>query len=271
MSHAALETDSFPASIQVPDTADKTYPTVVANAETNLASRTRYHENTLTGNYIGTALDLLTAAATLTQFVALPTEARLGVLNPFKAIALPLFQNFKWLKENIIGFAKGEVIQYFMPKAAHATGTWTSFSSGTVVNLIQATNASTDLVFFELPLAFRKGTLKAVHAGVLGDIGAANVHGVNLPAAMPRIDLYRYTATVSGVSSGLVGGQVDTSATGAAYDAAHAITLSGLNESLEPSATLFWAIRVTGESGANSLANKFTIQRLGFTVDGGNL
>lgn len=273
MSYNVTESDTFDPTVPVTDVADSTYPAIEAQMGQALANRTRYHENTLTGNYIGTALDLLTTNATLQQYVPIPPDSRVGSgpNSPFRAIASNLFQNFKWLKESLPGKAKGATVIPFAPVLLNAHGSarkWETVASN--FTLLQTTNASTDIAFFELPITIRAGTLTSVSAHVLGDVAGGNVHAANKPANMPRIDLYRYVSTGSGLSGGLVGGQVDTAATGAAYDAAHSITLT-VSESIAPSATMFWILKVTGESGANSIASVLTLQWLDMTIDGGNL
>lgn len=273
MSTNVTENDTFPATVPAPDVGDNTYPSVVADALDRLADRTRYHENTLIGNYIGTALDLLTTSPTLQQFIPLPQDGRLTPNNPFKAIASNLFQSFKWLKESIPGKAKGQTVVSFkpVPLNAHvASFAWASAWGSNVVNLVQTGTASTDIAYFQLPITVRAGTLVNVIAHLMGDVAGGNVHGGTKPANMPRIDLYRYTSTVSGETVTLVGGQADTSATAVIYDAAHGVTLS-ISESIAPSTTTYWVLKVTGESGAGSLANALAIQWIDMTIDGGTL
>jgi hypothetical protein len=235
-----------------------------------LADRTRWIYNTITGNSAGVPENLLTVPATLTQYVTVPDDTRLTASNAFRAIAKPLLQNFKWLKESLPGKALGSTVVGFFPRPIHSSA-WSSVSSGGgTFNFVQTGNSSSDIALFQLPVTIRAGTLITVTAHVLGDVAGGNVHGGSKPANMPRIDLYRYVSTGSGLSSALVGGQADTSATAVIYDAAHGIQLNVV-ESIAPSSTMFWALKITGESGANSLANALTLQWIDMTIDGGSL
>jgi hypothetical protein len=89
-------------------------------------------------------------------------------------------------------------------------------------------------------------TLTAVSVYLEGLAG----HG-GLPATMPAVALI--TVTPSSGSSAITSGPTsDSSANVAAYEAAHAITLSGLSVSIDRT-TKRYIVRVSNESSTNSL------------------
>jgi len=120
----------------------------------------------------------------------------------------------------------------WLPQTGSSSGTWTNQVVGTAI---------------ELPLDLPDGsTLTSVSVYVT----AASGHAA-LPAVMPAFQL-RYVARTGGVSA-IGAGAVDSSGTVAAFEANHAITLSGLTEvTSRVSAGGRYIIELTAESGANS-------------------
>lgn len=81
-------------------------------------------------------------------------------------------------------------------------------------------------------------------------LDAAGGHGA-LPATMPSVSVRRCDPTQAGVDVSTLGTSTDGSANVAAYEVPHAVTVSGLTEVVDR--TLYgYAVRVTGETGANS-------------------
>jgi hypothetical protein len=82
------------------------------------------------------------------------------------------------------------------------------------------------------------------------DPGTNNiVSHAGAPSVMPRIDVMRADHDAFAPSS--VGGQTDTYVSAVAYEAAHAVTQSGMSHTILANRK-YWA-RIRGESGTNSL------------------
>ena len=275
MSHNAVDTDTWPATVPVPDIADTTYPQVVDDLATALNNRTFHDHKTLVNTLASfESLDLATISATLTQYVPHPLS-RLGASNFWTLGFTALLQNFRWLKEKLPGIKKDNTLISFPPEPVNAHVAafgWESLWGSDLVSLVQNNNASTDIAYFHIPIAIRSGQITTVQARVIGDVAGGSAHGSTLPANRPTLSLYRYVVSGAGIGVGLVGTVTDPSASAAAYDAAHTITLTSISEPLDTgNNTLFWMIKMTGEHGADSIADKFAIRGFDVTIYGGNL
>jgi hypothetical protein len=253
------ENDSFPTTVPAPDVGDVTYPAVVADAIDRLADRTRYHENTFNGNYTAVAIDQLTVGDTLQQFVNLPPNSRVGalgadsLLSPWRAIATPLLQNIRWLKQRLAGLRSGTVVLFYQPiivdGSVNTTPRWrtTKNFSGVPV-AVQVDNASTGNMSLGLPGLPCAGTITRVDVRIQGDPNSTHV---GLPANMPSMAVNKYTATTGAIS--VLGTGTDTSANLTAYRTLHTISVTGLNEDLTAAiSNNFYDVKFTGEYGANS-------------------
>lgn len=103
------------------------------------------------------------------------------------------------------------------------------------------------LKIIDLTAYFDNTTFGSAHAG--------------LPATLPIVTLYRQTPSASTATS--VGSQADTSASQAAYDAAHTIVLT-LNHTVLSGNDYY--VDLTGETGANSAASKLSLAGLVFRI-----
>lgn len=118
---------------------------------------------------------------------------------------------------------------------------------------------SSNEVFFPVMLP-PKLRITGCSMQVDGDLGsAAGGHGA-LPGTMPRLRLLRVSKTTGGYTE--VANAVDGSASVAAYEASHAVTISGLTEDVGDD---HYLLAVRGENGANAIANQFAITQLSLT------
>ena len=273
MSSNVSESDTFPTTVPAPDISDVTYPAIVPDAFSRVASRTRFHENTLTGNYVGTALDQLTVGNSIQQYVPIPPDARVTAANPWRALATPLLQNFRWLKERLPGFKSGTHLLYYQPLivdgSVNVTPRWRSTVDGGsgVPVAIQVDNTSSGFMHLALPNLPTAGTLTTVTVRVKGDPNST--HG-GLPANKPAFSVIRYTPTAGGYGVSVLGTATDSSADLATYRTAHTITLSGLGEDLS-TPNFFFGVKFTGEYGANSETLALYVYGVEVSVYGGNL
>lgn len=154
----------------------------------------------------------------------------------------------EFLRKRVIG-AESETIMFpliAMPLDTSLATAWTFGNSGSAYAINQGTTGSAGLIFLELalPKSCRLTTLSVILAGATGHVA--------LPATMPTVQLHRQD-TGSVAAPTLVASATDTSATFAAYELAHAVTLTGLSEVIAHSGNR-WYVRVSGETGANSVA-----------------
>jgi hypothetical protein len=109
--------------------------------------------------------------------------------------------------------------------------------------------ASAGLLALHLPQVLG-AKLTEVHCMVHGDLEGNGPHGA-LPATMPQIELDRIDYLGAGVTN--IGTTVDSSANVAAYETHHLISITGLSEAFDEEKQ--WALKVKGETGANSLVD----------------
>jgi hypothetical protein len=257
MSHNVIETDEFPATVPVTDVDDITYPTVEADMGTRLAKRTRYAHNTLTGNASFDALDFAGLSGQLATQYVIPTT-RLGANNLWTVNVTRLAQSLKWLKERTGGTQSGAQFFNYGPFAFSAVGWSPAVNGAGVPAMSEASPGITSVLYVPLPGLPRAGTITAIHARVLG-VGHGDDAG-DLPANMPVMTLVAYTVTSpsGAIAATTLATVTDTSATGAIYDADHALSLTGLSVDLaDPVPPLYHLIRIAGEYGSNSVAHGF--------------
>jgi len=109
-----------------------------------------------------------------------------------------------------------------------------------------------------IPLdVFRNSVLTSVSVNLTGGYGAG--HGATLPGNMPIVEVCSVDPATG--TRTVLGTTTDTSASAAAYDVAHTITVGGL--AVTTLATLQYQVRITGEGIANSVNN--TLAVLGVT------
>jgi hypothetical protein len=253
MSHNALETDTFDATVSVPDVDDTTYPDTVAGGLESLANRTRHSHNTLTGEATFNALDFAGLSGSLASQYIVPTD-RLGPNNLFTVNITRLAQSFKWMKERTGGLQSGAQLFNYGPVAFDAVGWSEAVNGAGVPNMSEASPGITSVLYVALPGLPRAGTITAVHARVLG------VGHSNLPANMPVMTLVAYSVTApsGAIAATTLGTVTDTSANVAAYDVDHALSITGLSVDLaDPVPPLYHMVRIAGEYGSNSLAHGF--------------
>lgn len=128
-----------------------------------------------------------------------------------------------------------------------ATNGWAFGSAGTALALNQYGAASPYAVFLEI---------QAPKFGFLQDIGVtlagATGHG-GMPGTMPKITLYRQDPGSVGAPT-TVGTATDSTAGVPAYELAHSVTITGINESLEHDGGSRFYLKLEGESGANAIS-----------------
>lgn len=172
------------------------------------------------------------------------------------ATAQPLADRTNYLKARV---PDTSVIVPFHVYQDNATGTGWIFDS-TNINWI-CTSAGTFLhTGLFLP---NKGTLTALTAYVAGDSTGGTAYataGLGLPT-MPILRAYSRDMSAATAWTD-EGGATDTAGTEAAFDAAHAVTVSGLSISLAENKQFM--ARITGPQGAAYIDDKFGL--LGITA-----
>jgi hypothetical protein len=271
MSHNVQESDNFVATIPVPDRDDpgSVFVPTVAAATGGLANRTRHTHNTLTGNATFDALDFVGVSEQLATQYIIPTE-RLGPNNLWTVNLTRVAQSLKWLKQRVVGLKAGTQQIWVPPYIfSSSAGDWALKNSGAggAPFALQAEATSTSSVVIPLPNFARAGTLTTVTMRVSSLV----VHSA-LPANMPKLEVFRFVvASPSGdYSPFLVGDATDASASVAAYDATHTVSVTGRNEDFASPVTSFagYAVKVTGEWGTNANQNALQLWGLELTIAG---
>jgi hypothetical protein len=137
--------------------------------------------------------------------------------------------------------------------------------------VFQTSVASAVQLFFPLSRLPPFGTITAVAALVNGQnpiaIAAAGAaHHAALPATKPTLQLFRADPTSGAAGNGTqIGATItDPSASVALYEVPHYISLTGLTEVIDT--TKVYTAIVSGETGANSQVNDFTIVHFKITL-----
>ena len=243
MSHNVVEVDEFTAAVQVTDVDDTNYPTNEANMGQSLANRTRYHENTLTGNYTAQAVSSEDAGISAGLVpVNIPPTARIGGSNPFLSIATGLQRAVKWFRERTLG-ASVTAIRMPIPiiPAAHSGVLSFQQSNGAQLKWTQLSNLSPFALKVPLWGVPPVCTIEKIWVWVEGDGHSAT------PQFKPVITLYsQLTSSVTTIAT------VTDPINYPSYDTVHVIELT-VNHDTDPS-NQYW-LSIGGESGTDSQAS----------------
>ncbi|MGB0963973.1 MAG: hypothetical protein ACPGVY_14905 [Mycobacterium sp.] len=192
----------------------------------------------------------LTESDTFDASVPIPDNGDAVAEGGLQNMAQALANRTQYLKDRI----RGDTVSVPFSVSISIVG-FTMVNASILQN--SATNPSIAF-FLDLP---EKGTLTALTALVAGDVSGGSAHSGGLPG-LPGMIVSHMDAASTPVPTALSHVQ-DSSASAAAYDAAHTIAKTGLSIALSPT-TKFTAV-IDGETGGNYVANKFTV--LGFTAD----
>ncbi len=138
------------------------------------------------------------------------------------------------------------------------TGAWDFLSTAGVYRQSDTAASGT----FILPVNVNAGD-EITQIRVRLDGGAGAGHGASLPGTLPNIRLRRRDPE-TGVATTISGPTTDTSASAAAYDVPHDVTLSGLTE---VSTGQPYFVTIEGETGANSVDDTLQICGVETTVE----
>lgn len=159
---------------------------------------------------------------------------------------------------NILNIGRFAADAIILPSSTVWARSFSNVFAPVVNNLVLS---STEVFLMPIPLV--AGTVIRNFAAIARGAGAH----AGLPAVMPKVELVKldglgYLGAAVAPSYTSVDNQSDTSGTTAAYQVAHLITKTlgapqtvGVNEA--------WALRMTGESGANALIG---LQWTGFSI-----
>lgn len=269
--------DSFDAAVPVIDDGDvcgnfehKATAQALANRTEHTKNRAQPVYDLMTGAKDSVALALTSVVGDAAN-VALPNESTpFNPLNPPGVMGRGLARWIRYLFDRLPGADQGShglvipLVQLGVPASG---STWGLIEDADGSKIIQSTVGGSEVIRLTLPLP-SKGFLKTVHLYVKGGDGTPQ-HGA-LPGTKPAVALRR-KALIPGspllFSESVVATATDGSANVTAYEQAHAISLTGLSVNLDtanPNLDMF--LRVTGESGANSVAASFRIFGIGAVV-----
>lgn len=256
MSSPVIEHDDFPEVIEAPDIGDTTYPEKVRDGIDFLADRTRYHENTLTGEE-GTETIAAGIGSPFLGDLVVPASGRADLI---RNIAGTLRNEILWLRQRVFGAnaAGAERIAWYPILGAHLAADWgddTYATSGILAPYTQQKTVSANYATFSvppMPVGMYLSSLQVVCQSVQS-------HG-GLPATMPRIALVSINS--SGVAAE-IGGAVDTSASTAAYEAVHTISAS-FTHAVQSDVAL--QLHIRGEDSTDAEDNSFRIFRASLRV-----
>jgi hypothetical protein len=125
--------------------------------------------------------------------------------------------------------------------------------------LLQTSVSSNGAVWF--PIRPPVGSIVTGFAvGLIGNYpGGGDPTHAGIPQNAPTIWLARHNGSTT-----IITGKNEDAASAAAYDGQHTISLTGITETISSSYQYY--LRITGESGTNSLADKLAIRFLRYTV-----
>lgn len=112
------------------------------------------------------------------------------------------------------------------------------------------------VLWVDIPVP-RGYVLNQVHARVKGNGFGVGAHS-SLPATKPTLTVYEMDPTNNNSILQTGGPVTDASASVGAYDAAHSIDITGLTWTIASDIRKYM-VKLTGEAGANSLANRLTL------------
>ncbi len=221
-----------------------------------LARRTRYHETTLDAQEGGetTELALISAQAEYLADLYLPVAGR---ADQIRNLGLRTMNLFNWLRARVNGCRRlGGNVMRWIPVPAGLSSFW-SFDPGTTAFYIKQAAVSISTLVLEVPHIMPGLYISNLVLTVSSPVS----HSGSLPATMPRV--YLMTMNGDGTATEIAQGD-DTSASAAAYEAVHTITVTFSRAVLT---TDCLHIVVQGENSTNSQANSFRIFRLAMNVD----
>lgn len=253
MSHTSSGNDQFTDPVPVPDLLDVDYPTTVAGGLQAAADRTKFHENTLQGQFtsdtlsgvvpgdvfdmaippIGRANYLRTAISKLMQnllYVAASGWSTKGAANGLMAVPLsPSVESDGGATPLVPG-------TYFQPSAASDKIVWVQVSTAP---------SSSPRLWIPIQGLPPAGKLTYFRFRCQGGTG----HTGTLPGTMPKLTLLKLPQLTSSVAS-VIYSKTDNTATAGVYETDHEISALGVFS--EPIAldTLYF-FRWEGESGTN--------------------
>lgn len=248
MSTDVTETDSYPSAIPTPVLGDRfTYPAVVTDALTKLASRSKYFASTLAGNSGTTASLAESDVGQLPESntIVVPTTARSTLLYN---LGYNLLGKIAGLRQYIWGSTTlffhvpvNPVVESDGGAGQVNPGTnWTVSAASDFIKWNQATiPVAAPRLWWDIYGLPPAGRIQFIACELQGA-----AHG-SLPGTMPILSLFRQTA---GNSPALVGSVNDTSANTTAYASAHLLSVD-IDEPIQPNCKYFF--RLEGEAGAN--------------------
>lgn len=260
MSSNVTETDTFSATVPAPAVADTTYPAVVLDALTKVASRCNYLLKSIKWDFGST--DAATFdSETEALLTALPhPQSRLGELNFWTQTAKPLVGTVKYLSNRIVGLSDTQKIVPvgISPINVNDPDWLVAFVGGKAV-VSQMDIGGAAVAHFDLPVPLG-GFLRNVTVWCQPLTGITHS---GMPANKPTVTLSQISAQAGGFSATTIGSvTTDPSASTGAYDVLHGISVDvtfAMTQTLSTGGLLGYRIAVTGESGANAVAQGFCI------------
>lgn len=168
----------------------------------------------------------------------------------------------EYLRKKVFASEAGENINVPLTPMPQSTvrWEWNSHASGGW-GLQQNSAASAYICALELPQP-KVATLTDIIITLAGQTG----HAGDPPATtMPRVQLYRQSRTSTAAPT-LVGTVTDATATSAAYEVAHSISITGLSEALLHDGGNRFYLELRGETGGNAIGG-LTILDILMAVD----
>lgn len=169
------------------------------------------------------------------------------------------------LRKGIPGVAASAAV--IMPIALDATLSGQFGLSGAFV--VQTSTASAGVVTYTLRRLPALGTITALEIWLSGQnppaIAAAGAaHHAALPATKPTFALFKADLGTNPAAVQIGGTITDPSASVAAYETPHYISITGLSEVID--ITKIYQVSFTGETGANAQNNDLTLAHIKVTI-----
>jgi hypothetical protein len=248
MSAPVTESDTFPSSVTAPEVNDTNYPTIIPQMATQLANRTRYHQNTLTGAGASETFAFSGQDAVATDIIV-PADGR---ANLIRNLGISLHKQIRWVRERVLGVgATATTIRWVPAILGFPSASWTLTANGSGSSghrVLQSTASS-----FPIALAIPQVQPGLIISNIRLKVSSPASHA-GLPAVMPRLSLFN-TDPSTGFASEMVGAD-DSSASTAAFQAVHEIVIT---TSLATSSAYTLSLSVRGEDSTNAQDNSFRI------------
>ncbi len=258
MSHTLTEVSEFTASVPVPDNADRTYVTVVPQMAQALANRTKFHEDSLSGD--DAAVDTIDATGG-TEFLLpflVPKDGRADLLRNG---LLNLNNKINWVRDRLFGTSRyaADTIAWVPTLTAFNASDWTpgAYTSSTITaGYIRQSTKGANYAVFNVPDLPAHLYIRQLKVTVSSPVS----HSGSFPQTMPRIALVSISSAGAATE---IAGQVDTSSTIGAYEAVHDITATFTYNTKRNDAL---ALHIRGEDGADGEDNSFRVFRASLQV-----